>query len=541
MMRALTGLPLDDDLIDRILIFCPTFETLQSAILVSKHFYRVFETHPKSITRAVAYNVVGAALPAALRVIRYPYPIINPEEEDEEEEEDGAADSEGAAFRTMVKRSKLDPHTLGEACPEVHGPSIMTAEEKNRLNELAETMQQFEDIYSLRNKDRTSRTSKLTPDESFVFRQAAFRIMLYCNIFTSELDGDEDEGDLLVETFDPEILLRVQKQRAAVLSAYDSEELREMHSVLTFMKDVYSSMASYYGDFDEHMGALLSLGPEGVVRTWRDHSLDYAHEHTSHLLDLEQAHPLFDADYFAKPMQSVWTRRNAKAPKANEPASTYILDEVFGANDTCSQCPTPDGIKLLCRANWDRFEAYPLSLLRGKLPNNLTLRMAFDQRTGRLAASDELGPWIEEVWACNTAPPRASGSASTSASASTSSAPVPIPTSTNVDVAAGDDDDDDDDDKTESDSDSENNTNTMLNKYTRDWSGWDPDLSYCKSCFMEFLLDHVWRWWATEWPKTGFIVPTDDCWYGYNCNTQTHRPAHAQKLNHLCVPTRGDP
>jgi hypothetical protein len=46
-MRALNGLPLDDDLVDRILTFCPTFTSLQTMILVSKAFYNVYQLHPK--------------------------------------------------------------------------------------------------------------------------------------------------------------------------------------------------------------------------------------------------------------------------------------------------------------------------------------------------------------------------------------------------------------------------------------------------------------------------------------------------------------
>jgi hypothetical protein len=46
-MRALSALPVDDDIVDRIMTFCPTFGTLQSMILVSKAFHSVFQTHPK--------------------------------------------------------------------------------------------------------------------------------------------------------------------------------------------------------------------------------------------------------------------------------------------------------------------------------------------------------------------------------------------------------------------------------------------------------------------------------------------------------------
>ncbi|KAJ6459882.1 hypothetical protein C8R45DRAFT_1030066 [Mycena sanguinolenta] len=65
-MRVLSALPLDDDLVDRIFTFCPAFDTLHSLMLVSKASHRVYQTHPKSITWAVAYNVVGPVLPQAL-------------------------------------------------------------------------------------------------------------------------------------------------------------------------------------------------------------------------------------------------------------------------------------------------------------------------------------------------------------------------------------------------------------------------------------------------------------------------------------------
>jgi hypothetical protein len=73
-MRGLTSLPLDDDIVDRILTFLPNFTALGATILASKHFYTVFKTHPHSIVRAVAYNITGPALPQAMRVLRYTPP-----------------------------------------------------------------------------------------------------------------------------------------------------------------------------------------------------------------------------------------------------------------------------------------------------------------------------------------------------------------------------------------------------------------------------------------------------------------------------------
>lgn len=149
-MRALSALPVDDDIVDRIMTFCPTFGTLQSMILVSKAFHSVFQTHPKvrrllcyfdpigcslqSITRAVAYNIVGPTLPQALRLIRYPYWNPNP---------DGTAES------LWTHNQHSDPDTMATTCPEEHGPSVITAEEKKMLQERSKEVETLEDIYSL--------------------------------------------------------------------------------------------------------------------------------------------------------------------------------------------------------------------------------------------------------------------------------------------------------------------------------------------------------------------------------------------------------
>jgi hypothetical protein len=63
-------LGLDIDIVDRILTFLPDFLTLQNVLTASKALYAVFQAHPNSIVRAVAYNVVGSALPQALRLVR---------------------------------------------------------------------------------------------------------------------------------------------------------------------------------------------------------------------------------------------------------------------------------------------------------------------------------------------------------------------------------------------------------------------------------------------------------------------------------------
>jgi len=61
---------LSADTMDHILTSLTDFKSLASVLLASKFVYTVYSTRPTSIKRAVAYNVVGPALPQALRFVR---------------------------------------------------------------------------------------------------------------------------------------------------------------------------------------------------------------------------------------------------------------------------------------------------------------------------------------------------------------------------------------------------------------------------------------------------------------------------------------
>lgn len=66
-MVQFTQLPAD--VIDQILASLPDFQSLAAAIRVSKqHVYAVFKNHRRTILTSVALNVVGPALPHAIRV-----------------------------------------------------------------------------------------------------------------------------------------------------------------------------------------------------------------------------------------------------------------------------------------------------------------------------------------------------------------------------------------------------------------------------------------------------------------------------------------
>ncbi|KAJ7266192.1 hypothetical protein C8J57DRAFT_1469964 [Mycena rebaudengoi] len=475
-MRALSALPVDDDIVDRIMTFCPTFGTLQSMVLVSKAFHSVFQTHPKSITRAVAYNIVGPTLPQALRLIRYPYWNPNP---------DGTAES------LWTHNQHSDPDTMATTCPEEHGPSVITAEEKKMLQERSKEVETLEDIYSLTQKDRTSRTSVLTSIESMRFRRAVYRIWHYSRLFSA----DRFDSDELEELGEDGVKL-IQRQRTAVLNEYPTDELQQLYTVVRFMRGILKGICHEEDNLENILDIILAVGPSAVSQAW-----EYRNREA---IEDDIGFPLYELDggeevllykaYYDLPLGIIWAERKVTPPKEDDPAvkTKWILDEVRGANDTCSQCAGPGGLSLITEANWHRLSLPPIHFLKNRLKNSTSVTVPLDvalapfhqaqMLTNDLAPDDWVGAWISSVF----------------------------------DVAA-----------------------RQRTSSGTEWDGWDKDKSYCQPCLTKFLDEHVWRWLLEERIKGGWVPPTN-CWYGYDCRTMVHRPAHADGKNHLCVPIKGD-
>lgn len=125
-MRGLDGLPVDDDVLHRILAFLPTFVDLGSAILSSKSVYSVFQAHPHSIIFAVAFNLIGPALPQALEVARYVYYPPDPDLKFSQSEADDQLNLE----QTTV--------------------SVISSAEASKLSKIARVLHDFEDLFSWR-------------------------------------------------------------------------------------------------------------------------------------------------------------------------------------------------------------------------------------------------------------------------------------------------------------------------------------------------------------------------------------------------------
>ncbi|KAJ7433289.1 hypothetical protein B0H11DRAFT_2259560 [Mycena galericulata] len=66
---------------------------------------------------------------------------------------------------------------------------------------------------------------------------------------------------------------------------------------------------------------------------------------------------------------------------------------------------------------------------------------------------------------------------------------------------------------------------------------WKKEERLCSACLDKLVAAHLHLWLFRRKVQNGW-TPTEDCWYGYNCRTQTHKREHAKNKNHLCAPTR---
>ncbi|KAJ7827746.1 hypothetical protein B0H13DRAFT_1917497 [Mycena leptocephala] len=417
IMRALDACPLDDDIVDLIMTFCPKFFALRSMILVSKAFYNC-------ISHAVACNIVsivGELLPEALQVVRCPY---------------------GDYDRS------LDPETMAVTCPEEDIVGVITAKELAKLQGNAEVIDALEDIYSVTQKDRTSRTSVLTPAESLRFRRAAYRIPLYCNVFP----GSRYTLDELIDlTYIDDAIAQIERQRTALLDQYPADELLHIYSVTQFMHDIIEAVSNErycaFGFTCLTEPAAHSPSPSSGVG--RIIALNWPRRRRTHsgITILRGVIRLTatircTSGTSAVPLENIWSTRDVESP--DEPAASYILDTILGTTDTCSQCTTRGGLGLLTEANWDHEYIHKnvTYFLRSSLKWSWTIRDPFEATVARGRHSDDLGPWIAGMFALKQTP--------------------------------------------------------------GEWDGWEREMSYCEPCLTSFLEDHVWRWYLEERLKSVF-------------------------------------
>ncbi|KAJ7792355.1 hypothetical protein B0H14DRAFT_2931545 [Mycena olivaceomarginata] len=367
------GLLIPAGVLGRILSSSPDFGTLHAGLRVCSTWHRAFQTQP-NILLDVARNVAGPALPQAVRFIRYPYPEKTPndwasedggDEEDPEATEDDSEDGgDGPAKKKKQKAAGKSVAHKPMAFLESESIGQLSPEERVRLETNAETVAKLERIFSIRYKDRSSKTSKLTELESHRFARAMYRVMLYCELFYLPLNLDDIDA---MEFNEPGVLEKIAKKRHAMLDEYPTSDLLEIRAVVEFLHGMISSVLDSES-FERLQDICLATGPAVILEAYKKKSEDVFEEALEpEVMTSGEENELFDG-FFSKPLEKIWEEREEMPPAS---ALDAILDGgVQPQTDTCAQCGSV-GTELWSEANWEnRISVDLCALLPGKLNEN---------------------------------------------------------------------------------------------------------------------------------------------------------------------------
>ncbi|TFY82118.1 hypothetical protein EWM64_g1894 [Hericium alpestre] len=199
-------LPLD--ITDRIFTSFTDFESLWTAIRVSKHSYSVFKLRSTSILYAVSVNIAGRNVIHVLRLVRTATNLAS-------------SDSEGVDAIPAWKDVPRYP---------------VTTEQRRLLIKYADVLQGWESFLSRRHKDCTVSAVTLTDAESDRFQQAMCEFWMYQQCF-----GEIWREDILDDTpMDIELQIMFLKRLS-------TEELQRFASVCLFMKDTCIWLCRAFG------------------------------------------------------------------------------------------------------------------------------------------------------------------------------------------------------------------------------------------------------------------------------------------------------
>ncbi|TRM63865.1 hypothetical protein BD626DRAFT_547677 [Schizophyllum amplum] len=505
MMRHLSSFPLDDDLIQLVLCHLPDFSSLRSATLSCQAIYRVWRAYPVQIEYAVAANAVGCALPQALRLARY--------------------------------ELSTDGGNADDAYPENDGPVRMTSREVNFMTTMSENVRQLEDIFSRRHKCRRLSTSQLTYDESRRFRQGVYRILVFCRLY-----GVNDRLHReLSEDWDDEAVDEAREQRYMFLKQYSTVALHEIHMVAQFLQQLYHSLNEVSDPdigvtMDEFGEFALACGPLAYLKCYQDHSLDAFTEYGECIDEFPTHNWDMFAGYLRNPLKRIMDARKAVL---KDDDWTVILDSVpDDAQATCDKCHAVKGFDLYDESNYDNLwisAAMDKTALPGAFKGNLRRHNTEGALIAHYFFSSRFSyaEFLQEMFAYSSPLPPAQKEQQSTSSGSMSleewadaldddagnlnSTPAAPPSTS----TAG-------------------STELSRASTAGPWDGITTSNALCADCIKAFVVEFLPQWWVDRRRRGGAAIPDEKCWYGWNCRTMTHKPLHANKLNHFCKPSRGE-
>ncbi|TCD70661.1 hypothetical protein EIP91_002382 [Steccherinum ochraceum] len=458
------------DVIDRILVSLPDFKTLSAVIRTSKSiFYDVFQNHPVSITRAIAHNVAGPCLVQALRIAYTDY----------------ALNCTNGGFKDIAEEDDVLDRPLTR-----YVSSIL---ERNM-----EAARGLENLFSLRYKDKAHETSQLTYEESSRFLQALHRISLGTTLIfmhkeeafdpfeeyeedddDADDDDDDDGDDTTPEDRRGTHLIDCVTQ---LYGTFNATDLKQIYDVALFLCQVNNWVVSDVQGFwpiarSPNWQDSIILDPTALWVAWSTHVRveDTASSFASHW---EYA----CAVRLVAILRGIMEEKKLNSQRLKDARMGAILDTVEGEHDTCGRCHDECGLQLWGTTNielWRRSKSMK-DLTDSFLPGLLRSNMLIVDwiKKSLLLQRDDTGNRIFDM----------------------------NKLASEIFELANDSD-------------------------SGSWV-WDQDHWYCTACVDTVFKENLWKWLLAEKKKRGETIP-EDCWYGYNCRTMTHKPEHAGKLNHL--------
>ncbi|KAG1748837.1 uncharacterized protein EDB91DRAFT_1311765 [Suillus paluster] len=375
----------DDDLVLCVLTYLPDFQCLASTILTSKSVYNIFQQHPRSIIRSVAYNLVGPALPQALRFVR---------------------------CRNAQQYSKPVGELLGE--DNIQRNPVLSSEEITGLVAISSSIQELECVFSRRMKDRRYATSQLSSAESTRFQRAMYRLCLFSIVYglTAYKSAPEANSNIILA------VREARKLRKGFFGNFPTPELREIQRVGEFLRGILARTNARPPLDDpepSHISTLTSSmiyhAPDTALKVYEG-VYDWIHD----LYNI--AIPFFE-DFITEPLVSVLLDRNE--PRLLPVGHKHlILDEVIGEHDRCSQCQSDSvqGLDLWGPNNWRyhwSMRGTRVLLIVNSLKGNLSRNHAYE---GHFSSVVERAPteqliaglfeckipaydtWNKEDWLC---------------------------------------------------------------------------------------------------------------------------------------------
>ncbi|EPQ54519.1 hypothetical protein GLOTRDRAFT_139095 [Gloeophyllum trabeum ATCC 11539] len=359
----------------------------------------------------------------------------------------------------------------------------ITRSEAQTLNQDARVVSELEDLFSWSHKDPTSPKSVLSENESMRFCRAMYRFLLYADTFRCDEEEDEDEdedGDL--------VLLNYTEEKERFFDSLgDDTQFLEFAVIYRFLCETVQWTARAIGEFYpewtgdnpevDMLGFVVSTGPEVVLQMFKCQS------GAPFIPVPENEENLEEFCFIARDLAKAFERRRLGKPDWNlHEMKKVILDDYYKYEDhPCDNCKQASQ-RLWSSANWPLLKGIlsPGELgaaMKGHLPRNFTERQPLTQ-------------YLERPAFCYP------------------------------------------------------DLFKWMIEHNTELDGGQPltpDNWLCEGCLRLLVRSKMHEWWLERKRAEGIAVPAENCWYGYNCRTQAHRPQHASKLNHLCEPIRGDP